>query len=169
MKRRAPALVCQADVWSQAAGLGGPERIRSVSQRESATSWDTRQIEESATPGLAGFNDAPAGTAEQELLSCCASPRWARQVAAGRPYRDLAQLLAAAGRAALTRANQAYEQRFGHVFLVFVFLVFATGRSDAELLAAARVRLRNDPITEREVVRTELGKIARLRLARLLE
>jgi 2-oxo-4-hydroxy-4-carboxy-5-ureidoimidazoline decarboxylase len=68
-----------------------------------------------------------------------------------------------ATRAALAQANRAYEQRFGHVFLIF-----ASGRTDAELLAAARERLGNPPEVEREVVRTELGRIARLRLERLL-
>jgi 2-oxo-4-hydroxy-4-carboxy-5-ureidoimidazoline decarboxylase len=170
-------------------------------------------IDETATPGLAGFNDASAAMAERELLSCCASPRWARQLAAGRPYRNLAALVAAADtalaalpwqeveralaahprigdritgadresgwsrreqagmaaadpatRTALAQANREYEQRFGHVFLIF-----ASGRGDAELLAAARARLRNDRTVEREIVRTELGKIVRLRLARLLE
>ncbi|GAB3983336.1 2-oxo-4-hydroxy-4-carboxy-5-ureidoimidazoline decarboxylase [Plantactinospora veratri] len=66
-------------------------------------------------------------------------------------------------RAALDRANREYEQRFGHLFLVF-----ADGRTDLELLAAARRRLGNDPGTEREVVRGELRQIALLRLRRLL-
>lgn len=70
----------------------------------------------------------------------------------------------AAIRAALAEANRAYEQRFGHVFLIF-----ASGRSESELLAAARARLGNAETVERGVVRTELGRIARLRLARLLE
>jgi 2-oxo-4-hydroxy-4-carboxy-5-ureidoimidazoline decarboxylase len=70
---------------------------------------------------------------------------------------------AAAVRVALAEANRAYEQRFGHVFLIF-----ASGRTPAELLAAARERLRNDEPTEREVVRAELAKIARLRVERLL-
>lgn len=37
--------------------------------------------------------------AQQRLFACFASLRWARQVAAGRPYADLAALLAAAERA----------------------------------------------------------------------
>ena len=37
------------------------------------------------------------------------------------------------------------------------------------MLAAARARLGNDEATERAVVRDELGKIARLRLERLLD
>jgi 2-oxo-4-hydroxy-4-carboxy-5-ureidoimidazoline decarboxylase len=64
---------------------------------------------------------------------------------------------------ALVVANEAYEERFGHVFLIF-----ATGRSAGEMLAAARERLRNDEITEQAVVRAELAKITRLRLERLL-
>ncbi|WP_443059095.1 2-oxo-4-hydroxy-4-carboxy-5-ureidoimidazoline decarboxylase [Streptomyces sp. NBC_00388] len=41
------------------------------------------------------FNSAPAGTAESVLLGCCASPHWARRLAAHRPYPDLTALLAA--------------------------------------------------------------------------
>jgi 2-oxo-4-hydroxy-4-carboxy-5-ureidoimidazoline decarboxylase len=64
----------------------------------------------------------------------------------------------------LAAANAAYEQRFGHVYLVC-----ASGRSAAELLAVCRARLDNDPETERGVVLTELAKINRLRLAKVLE
>ncbi|MEU4622250.1 2-oxo-4-hydroxy-4-carboxy-5-ureidoimidazoline decarboxylase [Actinoplanes sp. NPDC023801] len=66
--------------------------------------------------------------------------------------------------AELLAANHAYEKRFGHVFLIF-----ASGRSQAEILAAARERLGNDEATERTVVTGELGRIARLRLERVLD
>lgn len=66
--------------------------------------------------------------------------------------------------AALAEGNRAYEERFGHVYLVC-----ATGRPAAELLAVLRSRLGNDPATERHVLRGELGAINRLRLERLLE
>jgi hydroxyisourate hydrolase len=65
--------------------------------------------------------------------------------------------------AALERANLAYERRFGHVFLIF-----ASGRSQAEILDALRRRLDNDVETERGIVREELCKIALLRLERLV-
>ena len=65
--------------------------------------------------------------------------------------------------AALAEANRAYEERFGHVYLVC-----ATGKSAEELLAILHDRLTNDPVTERRVVRIELGKINRIRLERLL-
>jgi 2-oxo-4-hydroxy-4-carboxy-5-ureidoimidazoline decarboxylase len=67
-------------------------------------------------------------------------------------------------RAALAEANRAYEQRFGHVFLIF-----AAGRTQAEILAAARDRLGNDEETERAVVADQLRRIALLRLERLLD
>ncbi|UQX88200.1 2-oxo-4-hydroxy-4-carboxy-5-ureidoimidazoline decarboxylase [Jatrophihabitans telluris] len=64
-------------------------------------------------------------------------------------------------RARLREANIAYEQRFGHVFLIC-----ATGLSAEDMLASLRSRLDNDPVAEREVVRAELGKIVKLRLAK---
>ena len=67
-------------------------------------------------------------------------------------------------RAALLEGNREYEARFGHVYLVC-----ASGRSGAELLALLRSRLANDPAYERTVARRELGKINALRLARLAE
>jgi 2-oxo-4-hydroxy-4-carboxy-5-ureidoimidazoline decarboxylase len=65
---------------------------------------------------------------------------------------------------ALADGNEAYERRFGHIYLVC-----ATGRSAGELLALLRERLGNDPGTEWGVVRRELAKINQIRLARLLE
>ena len=67
-------------------------------------------------------------------------------------------------RAALVAANHAYEDKFGHVFLIF-----ASGRTQEEILAAARERIGNDEATERAVVTGELRKIALLRLERLLD
>jgi len=56
---------------------------------------------------VAWFDALPADEAERELLSCCASTAWAGVVAAGRPYRDLGLVHAAADRAfaALTEAD----------------------------------------------------------------
>jgi 2-oxo-4-hydroxy-4-carboxy-5-ureidoimidazoline decarboxylase len=65
--------------------------------------------------------------------------------------------------AALREGNLAYEERFGHVFLIS-----ATGLSGGQMLAALRSRLGNPPEAERAVVRDELIKIVRLRLAKAL-
>lgn len=65
--------------------------------------------------------------------------------------------------AELAAGNRAYEERFGHIYLVC-----AAGRGAPELLAILRDRLRNDPATEREAVRGELRKINEIRLTRLI-
>jgi 2-oxo-4-hydroxy-4-carboxy-5-ureidoimidazoline decarboxylase len=82
---------------------------------------------------------------------------WSRQEQAGVAGASADTL------AALAAGNRAYEERFGQVFLIC-----ATGLSAAEMLAALRTRLGNDPETEAKIVREELGKITGLRLRKLL-
>ena len=64
---------------------------------------------------------------------------------------------------ALREANAAYEDRFGHVFLIC-----ATGRGAGEILAELRRRMTNDPDAEREVAAAEIGKINEIRLRKLV-
>jgi allantoicase len=161
--------------------------------------------EAAAAAGLRRFHAMPAVVAELVLLGCASAPEWAAAVAAGRPYRDLDALVAAAsegilaldekglaaalagharigapaggagareqsgaagldeaGRRSLAEGNRAYEERFGHVYLVR-----AAGRSGEELLALLHERLRNDPDTEAEIVRAQLAEITALRIEAL--
>ncbi|MFB4311688.1 2-oxo-4-hydroxy-4-carboxy-5-ureidoimidazoline decarboxylase [Actinomadura sp. GTD37] len=67
-------------------------------------------------------------------------------------------------RDALVEGNRAYEERFGHVFLIC-----ASGRTALEMLADLRERLGNDAETERKTVRRELAAIVDLRLVKLAE
>jgi len=67
-------------------------------------------------------------------------------------------------RAALQQANQAYEARFGHVYIVC-----ATGKSADELLATIKKRLDNAADEELVVAAAQLHEITRLRLEKLLE
>jgi 2-oxo-4-hydroxy-4-carboxy-5-ureidoimidazoline decarboxylase len=67
-------------------------------------------------------------------------------------------------KAEMLELNLAYQDRFGHVFLIC-----ATGRTGEQMRDAVRERIGNPPEREREIVRTELGKINRIRLARLVE
>lgn len=62
--------------------------------------------------------------------------------------------------ARLTEGNQAYERRFGRVFLIR-----AAGRSSTEILDKLQTRLTNDAQTEDEVVADQLRQIALVRLA----
>jgi len=63
---------------------------------------------------------------------------------------------------ALRDGNAAYREKFGHVFLVC-----ATGKTAAEMLALLRARLANDPATELTIAAGEQAKITRLRLEKL--
>jgi 2-oxo-4-hydroxy-4-carboxy-5-ureidoimidazoline decarboxylase len=66
-------------------------------------------------------------------------------------------------RQGLADGNVAYEQRFGHIFLIC-----ASGLSGREMLTQLRTRLKNNQDAERGVVRAELLKITRLRMTKLL-
>jgi allantoicase len=65
--------------------------------------------------------------------------------------------------AELAAANRAYEDRFGHIFIVC-----ATGKSSAEILSMLRQRMSNSPDAEIRVAAEEQRKITRLRLEKLL-
>jgi 2-oxo-4-hydroxy-4-carboxy-5-ureidoimidazoline decarboxylase len=66
-------------------------------------------------------------------------------------------------RAAIAAGNRAYEDRFGHVFLIS-----AAGRTPAEILAELERRLHNPPDEELRVAAQEHRRITRMRLAGLL-
>jgi 2-oxo-4-hydroxy-4-carboxy-5-ureidoimidazoline decarboxylase len=161
---------------------------------------------------LDDFNDEPADRAVQALRACNAAPRFAAEVVAGRPYRDVETLVGRAEEAAralpwddvavalaahprigdrvegssaeaessrreqssmadadagtrdaLLDGNRAYEERFGHVFLIR-----ASGRTPAEMLAELRRRLANDEQTERAEVTEQLAQITGLRVRELV-
>ncbi len=64
---------------------------------------------------------------------------------------------------ALADGNSAYEEKFG-----FIFIVCATGKNAAELLALLQARLPNDRDTELKNAAEEQRKIFQLRLEKLL-
>lgn len=64
---------------------------------------------------------------------------------------------------ALAAGNRAYEDRFGHVFLIR-----AAGRTAHEILQELDRRLTNDPATERAEVAANLREIAALRVEGML-
>jgi 2-oxo-4-hydroxy-4-carboxy-5-ureidoimidazoline decarboxylase len=116
---------------------------------------------------LSTADELTAGLADDEVLLALAdhpkigqrtNSAWSRTEQSGVDDRDadLAQRL--------RDGNIAYEARFGHIYLVC-----ATGRGGADMLADLTTRLANDPPTEIGVVRVELGKIAALRLRRVAE
>ena len=84
-----------------------------------------------------------------------AESRHSRREQAGVDARDAERLRA---------ANTAYEQRFGHLFLVR-----AAGRTTAEIVVELQRRLVNDEETEREETVAALREIALLRLEQAVE
>ena len=62
--------------------------------------------------GIERFNTLSAEKAVEELYGCFADRGWAARVAAGRPYRDLAALIAAADAAWLAVAPSAWLDAF---------------------------------------------------------
>jgi OHCU decarboxylase len=66
--------------------------------------------------------------------------------------------------AALAEGNRAYEQRFGHIFIVS-----AAGKSASEMLEILRERLANERPAELPIAAGEQARITRLRLEKLLE
>ncbi len=64
----------------------------------------------------------------------------------------------------LKRLNSEYDAKFG-----FIFIVCATGKTSAEMLAILRGRLGNNPDAELRVAATEQAKITRLRLNKLID
>lgn len=63
---------------------------------------------------------------------------------------------------ALQGANARYDARYGHVFVVC-----ATGKSAAEMLAILQARMDNDPEDELRIAAAEQAKITRKRLEKL--
>ncbi len=117
--------------------------------------------------GVAGA--AWAAREPGDLEAALAShPRIGERRLSGWPAQEQAGMQSGAGAdpgtlTALADGNAAYEQRFGHVFVIC-----ATGRGPAEILAELNRRMSHDPAAEREVAAAEIGKINELRLRRLV-
>jgi 2-oxo-4-hydroxy-4-carboxy-5-ureidoimidazoline decarboxylase len=141
---------CASRAFAKAITAGRPYREPAaldagVDAAFAALSWDDIVEGMNAHPRI-GDRAAQAG-----------SPGWSAAEQSG------AAAASGAVRQGLADGNLAYEERFGHVFLIC-----ATGLSGPEMLTQLRVRLDHDDHTERTVVRQELLKITQLRMAKLL-
>ena len=144
---------------------------------------------------LDDLNTLEASRAEAEFRRCCGSVRWASAMIEARPFADLEAMIAhgeafaahprigerravsawsseeQAGtrladeptQAKLAALNVDYQERFG-----YIFIVCATGKSPAEMLALLEARLPNDAPGELAVAAGEQRKITALRLRKLV-
>jgi 2-oxo-4-hydroxy-4-carboxy-5-ureidoimidazoline decarboxylase len=69
-----------------------------------------------------------------------------------------------AAKLALEEANRRYEQKFGRIFIVC-----ATGKTSAEMLAILEARMKNDAASELREAAEQQRQITQLRLHRWLE
>ncbi|HEY1640519.1 MAG TPA: 2-oxo-4-hydroxy-4-carboxy-5-ureidoimidazoline decarboxylase [Streptosporangiaceae bacterium] len=146
---------CAAAAWARRVAAGRPYRylddVLAASDDAVTTMTDADLADALAGhPRIGERRPEPGGPGSR-------AASWSSQEQAG--MRDAGQQASEE----MAGLNQAYEDRFGHIYLVC-----ATGRSAAELAGLLRARLGNDPRAERGVVRAELAQINRLRLARLL-
>ncbi|GAB2330280.1 2-oxo-4-hydroxy-4-carboxy-5-ureidoimidazoline decarboxylase [Streptomyces griseoincarnatus] len=137
-----------------------------------STAWARRLLASRpyADPGAlyAGSDAATAALTEADLAEATAGHPPIGRPEPGDPTSAREQRGMAGAtdelRTEMLELNLAYQEKFGHVFLIC-----ATGRTAEEMRDAVRDRLGNPPEEEREIVRTELGKINRIRLTRLVE
>jgi 2-oxo-4-hydroxy-4-carboxy-5-ureidoimidazoline decarboxylase len=117
-------------------------------------------------PGLARFGAADDRSAAEALRAVCAARSRTDALLAAFDAVSAREQdgVREARRRELPELGRAYRERHGRVFPIC-----ATGRGGEEMLAALKERIGNDPATEREAVRGELGRINRVRLTRLAE
>jgi 2-oxo-4-hydroxy-4-carboxy-5-ureidoimidazoline decarboxylase len=149
-------------------------------------------------PALDDFNNEPADQAVQALRACNAAPRFAAEIVAGRPYRDVETLVGRAEEVARALpwadvaialaahprigdrvdGSSAEAQSSRDALLEgnrayeerfdHVFLIRASGRSPEEMLAELRRRLDNDEDAERAEVTEQLAQITAIRVRELV-
>jgi 2-oxo-4-hydroxy-4-carboxy-5-ureidoimidazoline decarboxylase len=138
--------VCSSTIWARRVLTGGPFR-------------DVDALLDRADRVLAELPDAEIDAALD------GHPRIGATTDDVSSAREQAAVATAADsvKAALAAKNEEYDRKFG-----YVYLVCASGRSAEELLDILTARLHDDAETERRVMRSELAKINRLRLERLL-
>ncbi|MET9919401.1 2-oxo-4-hydroxy-4-carboxy-5-ureidoimidazoline decarboxylase [Streptomyces sp. NPDC059605] len=139
--------VCASAAWGRAI----------LSRRPYATLQDMLSASDAATTGLA----------PEDLAEAMAGHPPIGRPKPGDPTSSREQRgMAGASeelKAEMLELNLAYQERFGHVFLIC-----ATGATGEQMRDAVKSRIGNSPEQEREQVRTELGKINRIRLTRLV-
>jgi allantoicase len=107
---------------------------------------------------LEAFRHHPAiGAKRAEKTQSATAKRWSKG------EQSVAQAVAPQTLTALAAANETYQAKFGHVFLIC-----ATGKTSEEILASLKKRLPNDPEAELRIAAEEQRKITRLRLEKLL-
>jgi OHCU decarboxylase len=134
-----------------------------------STAWARRMAGERPFRDLEHLRSAAdrvwRGLAPEDWLEAFrAHPRIGDRSASGRAAEEQSATRSAPAEMleALAAGNHAYEERFGHIFILC-----ATGRNASDMLALLQGRLGNDTSTELSVAAEEQRKITQLRLQKL--
>lgn len=152
--RSALTRCCGASRWVDAMLGRRPYAGKSAVLAAAETAWAAA----GEADRLEAFAHHPRIGGRDALRARFAATRdWSRGEQSGAAAADEVTL------AALAEGNAAYEKKFG-----MIFIVCATGKSAAEVLALLKARLAHDRAAEFVVAAGEQAKITRLRLEKLL-
>lgn len=144
---------CGSGQWYRAMEAGRPFITPDAVAAAAEAYFDTLQ----ESDWLEAFACHPQiGDLDSLRMKYAGNANWSRGEQAGVDRANEAVL------SELAEANRAYFDRFG-----FIFIVCASGKSAAEMLALLEQRMDNDRITEIGVAAREQRKITQLRLDKL--
>lgn len=145
---------CGSTRWAQALAAARPfSRLDELLDASDRIWWSLDTAD-----WLEAFSHHPQiGEKKSERPQAAEASRWSEEEQAGTRAAD------AQTASALSQANRAYFERFG-----YIFVVCATGKSSAEMLALCEERLSNDPGAELRTAAEEQRRITHLRLRKLL-
>ena len=154
---RAEALgkCCGATAWVQSMLTAFPVADDATLLREATARW--QQLSEADWREAFTHHPKIGGDVEALRAKFASTSTWAEGEQAAVKQASQATL------EALATGNEDYERRFG-----YLFIVCATGKSAAEMLALLQARLSNKPEDEILIAAGEQNKITRLRLEKLL-
>jgi 2-oxo-4-hydroxy-4-carboxy-5-ureidoimidazoline decarboxylase len=146
---------CGSQAWAVALAGRRPIAVESILIEASESIWQNLPEEAwqqafDSHPRIGQSHAQPHATKE--------SLRWSAQEQRSAVSEDEATKLA------LEEANRRYEQEFGRIFIVC-----ATGKTSAEILAILEARMKNDATTELREAAEQQRQITQLRLRRWLE
>ncbi len=146
---------CGSTLWAEELAARRPFADEAELSAASDAVW--RAIPEAAW--REAFDSHPRiGQSHAQKAATAESLRWSAT------EQQQAVMPGEAAEQALAEANRRYEARFGRIFIVC-----ASGRTGAEILAMLEARMSNDPATELQEAAEQQRRITQLRLRRWLE
>ncbi|HEX8709174.1 MAG TPA: 2-oxo-4-hydroxy-4-carboxy-5-ureidoimidazoline decarboxylase [Pyrinomonadaceae bacterium] len=146
---------CGSTLWARRMAAARPfDDERELLAAADSTWWSLDERD-----WLEAFNRHPKiGEKKAALAQDADARRWSAEEQAG------TQAASQETKRLLAEVNREYEAKFN-----YIFIICATGKTSAEMLASCLERLNNDPATELRVAAEEQRLITHLRLQKLLE